>query len=123
MLYDMTPMSTTPASVSHSQHRARSRAHRSGCAALALSLLVAGIGLLYGVGVRSLLTWLWTQGLSIQGYALHGDSAGIAPLLLLSLGLLVGLVVTLRSRLWLGMTLLPIALALGFSVAVVPAGW
>jgi hypothetical protein len=93
-------------------------ARRSGCAALGLSLLVTGIAALYGLGVRTLLAFLWTQGPTIHGYVLHGQGAWIAPLLLLPLGLIVGLVLTVRGRLWLGLLLLPAALALGFAFSV-----
>lgn len=93
------------------------QARQGGCASVGLSLLVTGGAALYGVGVRTLLAFLWTHGPTIQGYALRGSGAWIVPLLLLPLGLIVGLVLTVRSRLWLGLALLPCALALGFIAA------
>ncbi len=99
--------------VAHDTHRA----HRSGCASLVLSLMVVGVAALYGVGVRTLLAWLWTQGPTMHGFALRGGGAWVAPLLLFPLGLLIGLVVTVRGRLWLALTLLPSALTLGFALA------
>jgi hypothetical protein len=104
----------SPASPACSAHPAR----RSGCAALGLCLLVTAIAALYGIGVRTLLALLWTQGPTMHGSALHGQGAWLAPLLLLALGLIVGLVLTVRGRLWLGVLLLPAALALGFAIAV-----
>jgi hypothetical protein len=92
--------------------------HRSGWASFGLSLLVACCAALYGVGVRTLLEFLGTHGPKLQGLALRGDGAWLAPLLLLPLGLLVGLAVTVRNRLWLGLTLLPCALAVGFAVVL-----
>ncbi len=68
--------------------------HRSGWVSFGLSLLVA------------------------QGFALRGDGAWLAPLLLLPMGLLVGTAVTVRNHLWLGLTLLPCALAVGFAVVL-----
>jgi hypothetical protein len=41
---------------------------------------------------------------------------------LLPLGLLVGLAMTVAKRLWLGLTLLPLALLLGLGIAVVLVG-
>ncbi len=102
-----------PGSVVSVEHRA----HRSGCASLVLSLMVVGVAALYGVGVRTLLAWLWTQGPTMHGFALRGGGAWVAPLLLFPLGLLIGLVVTVRGRLWLALTLLPSALTLGFALA------
>ncbi len=92
--------------------------HRSGWASLGLSLLVACCAALYGVGVRTLLEFLWAHGPTLQGVALRGAGAWLAPLLLLPVGLLVGLAVTVRNRLWLGLTLLPCALAVGFAVVL-----
>jgi len=92
--------------------------HRSGWASLGLSLLVACCAALYGVGVRMLLDFLWTHGPTLLGYELRGTSAWLAPLLLLPVGLLVGLAVTVRNRLWLGLTLLPCALAVGVAVVL-----
>jgi hypothetical protein len=95
--------------------------HRSGWASLGLSLLLACGAALYGTGVRTVLEFLRVQGPTIQGYPLHGDGAWLAPLILLPLGLLVGLVVTVGNRLWLGLVLLPVALSLGFTVSL--TGW
>jgi hypothetical protein len=91
-------------------------AHRSGWASFGLSLLVVCGAAVYGVGVRTLLEFLRAHGPTIQGHVLRGDGAWPVPLILLSVGLLVGLVVTVGSRLWLGLTLFPVALALGFTV-------
>ncbi len=92
--------------------------HRSGWVSFGLSLLVACCAALYGVGVRTLLEFLWTHGPTLQGFALRGDGAWLAPLLLLPMGLLVGTAVTVRNHLWLGLTLLPCALAVGFAVVL-----
>lgn len=58
----------------------------AGCAAFGLSLLAAGVAALYGLGVRALLTVLWEQGPTIQGYALRRDGAWVAPLILFPWG-------------------------------------
>jgi len=92
---------------------------RSGWASFGLSLLVFCIAALYSFGVGLLFDYLWAYGPTIQGYALHGSGAWLAPLILLPLGLLVGLAMTVAKRLWLGLTLLPLALLLGLSIAVV----
>jgi hypothetical protein len=91
---------------------------RGGWASLWLSLLVACFAALYGVGVHMLLDFLQAHGPTIQGFAVRGGAAWLAPLLLLPLGLLIGLVVTAGHRLWLGLTLLPCALALGFAFSL-----
>jgi hypothetical protein len=98
------------------QHR------RSGWASFGLSLLVICLATLYSVGVGLLFDYLWANGPTIQDYTLHGSGAWLAPLVLLPLGLLVGLVLTVAKRLWLGLTLLPLAIILGFGVAVILVG-
>jgi hypothetical protein len=95
---------------------------RSGWASLGLSLLVICIATLYSFGVGLLFDYLWANGPTIQGYALHGSGAWLALLILLPLGLLVGLAMTVAKRLWLGLTLLPFALLLGIGTAIVLAG-
>jgi hypothetical protein len=95
---------------------------RSGWATFALSLLVICVATLYSFGVGLLFDYLWASGPTIQGYALHGSGAWLAPLILLPLGLLVGLAMTVAKRLWLGLTLLPLALLLGLGIAVVLVG-
>jgi hypothetical protein len=96
-------------------------AHRNGWATFGLSLLVSCVAGLYGVGARTLLEFLRVQGPTIQGYALRGEGAWVTALILLPVGLLVGLIVTVGNRLWLGLLLFPVALALGFSVYL--TGW
>ncbi len=100
----------------------RAQRRRSGWASFGLSLLVICIAALYGFGVGLLFDYLWANGPTIQGYALHGSGAWLAPLILLPLGLLVGLAMTVAKRLWLGLTLLPLALLLGLGIAVVLVG-
>jgi hypothetical protein len=88
---------------------------RNGWASFGLSLLAAVFAALYGFGVRTLFEYLWVHGPTIQGYDLHGFGAWLAPLILLPLGLIFGVAVTIRDRLWLGLLLLPIAMAMGFA--------
>ena len=87
---------------------------RSGWASFGLSLLALSFALLYGLGVRLLLEYLWVNGPTIQGFALRGADAWLAPLILFPLGLIIGLVVTVGKRLWLGLALLPFVMGLGF---------
>ena len=87
---------------------------RNGWASFGLSLLVMAFAVLYGLGVRLLLDYLWSNGPTIQGFELRGTDAWLAPLILLPLGLIIGLVVTASSRLWLGLALLPFVMGLGF---------
>ena len=101
------------------QARTTAAAHRSGRASFGLSLLVAGVAALYGLGVRTLLEFLRLYGPTVHGYTLHGDSAWLIAVVLLPVGLLMGLIVTLGNRLWLGLTLFPVTLLLGFSVSLV----
>lgn len=91
---------------------------RNGWAAFGLSLLTGIFAGLYGFGVRTLFEFLWAHGPTIQGYALHGFGAWLAPLILLPLGLVFGLAVTIRDRLWLGALLLPFAMAIGFAFSL-----
>jgi hypothetical protein len=95
-------------------------ARRNGWASFGLSLLVTTFAALYGLGVRLLFAYLWAHGPTIQGYAVRGSGAWLAPLLLLPLGLALGFAVTVRRRLWLGLTLLTFALALGFMLTGLP---
>jgi hypothetical protein len=88
---------------------------RSGWAVFGLSLLAGLFAGLYSFGVRTLFEYLWAHGPTIQGYALHGFGAWLAPLILLPLGLIFGLAVTIRDRLWLGLLLLPFTMAIGFA--------
>jgi hypothetical protein len=88
---------------------------RNGWAAFGLSLLTGVFAALYGFGVRTLFQYLWAHGPTIQGYDLHGFGAWLAPLILLPLGLVFGLAVTVRERLWLGLLLLPFTMAIGFA--------
>jgi hypothetical protein len=88
---------------------------RSGWSAFGLSLLAGVFAGLYGFGVRTLFEFLWAHGPTIQGYDLHGFGAWLAPLILLPLGLIFGSAVTIRDRLWLGLLLLPFAMAIGFA--------
>jgi hypothetical protein len=88
---------------------------RDGWAAFGLSLLSAVFAALYGFGVRTLFEYLWLHGPTIQGYDLHGFGAWLAPVILLPLGLIFGVVATIRDRLWLGLLLLPFALSIGFA--------
>jgi hypothetical protein len=88
---------------------------RNGWAAFGLSLLSSVFAALYGFGVRTLFEYLWVHGPTIQGYALHGFGAWLAPVILLPLGLIFGVVATIRDRLWLGLLLLPFALSIGFA--------
>jgi hypothetical protein len=88
---------------------------RNGWAAFGLSLLTGVFAALYGFGVRTLFQYLWTHGPTIQGYDLHGFGAWLAPLILLPLGLVFGLALTIRERLWLGLLLLPFAMVIGFA--------
>ena len=88
---------------------------RNGWATFGLSLLAGVFAALYGFGVRTLFEYLWVHGPTIQGYDLHGFGAWLAPLLLLPLGLVFGVAVTVRDRLWLGLLLLPFAMAIGFA--------
>ena len=88
---------------------------RDGWAAFGLSLLSAVFAALYGFGVRTLFEYLWLHGATIQGYDLHGFGAWLAPVILLPLGLIFGVVATIRDRLWLGLLLLPFALSIGFA--------
>lgn len=87
----------------------------SGWAAFGLSLLAGVFAALYGFGVRTLFEFLWAHGPTIQGYSFQGFGAWLAPLILLPLGLIFGLAVTIRERLWLGLLLLPFAMAIGFA--------
>ena len=107
---------STPIAYSGSQRR------RSRWASFGLSLLVICIAALYSFGVGLLFDYLWANGPTIQGYALRGSGAWLAPLILLPLGLLVGLALTVAKRLWLGLTLLLPALLIGVSIAVVLEG-
>jgi len=91
-------------------------ARRNGWASFGLSLLVTCGAALYGVGARSVLELLRVHGPTIEGYSLRGDGAWLAAPILLLVGLVVGLAVTIGNRLWLGLVLLPVALALGFTV-------
>lgn len=100
----------------------RAQRRRSGWASFGLSLLVICIAALYSFAVGLLFDYLWANGPTIQGYALHGSGAWLAPLILLPLGLLVGLATTVAKRLWLGLTLLPLALLFGLGIAVVFVG-
>ena len=43
------------------------------------------------------------------------SARGSRPLILLPLGLIFGVAVTIRDRLWLGLLLLPFAMAIGFA--------
>jgi len=88
---------------------------RSGWAAFGLSLLTGVFAALYGFGVRTLFEFLWMHGPTIEGYSLRGFGAWLAPLILLPLGLIFGMAVTVRDRLWLGLLLLPFAMAVGFA--------
>ncbi len=89
--------------------------HRNGWATFSLSLLVSCAAALYGVGVRTLFEFLRVNGPTIQGYTLRGDGAWLAPLVLLSVGVVLGLIVTIGNRLWLGLLLFPVTLAVGYS--------
>lgn len=89
--------------------------HQNGWATFGLSLLVSGAAALYGVGVRTLFEFLRANGPTIQGYTLRGDGAWLAPLILLSVGVVLGLIVTIGNRLWLGLLLFPVTLAVGYS--------
>ncbi len=88
---------------------------RNGWATFGLSLLAVVFAALYGFGVRTLFEYLYVHGPTIQGYDLHGFGAWLAPLILLPLGLIFGVAVTVRDRLWLGLLLLPFAMAIGFA--------
>jgi hypothetical protein len=88
---------------------------RSGWASFGLSLLAALFAGLYAFGVRTLFEYLWAHGPTIQGYAVHGFGAWLAPLILLPIGLIFGLAVTVNKRLWLGLTLLPFTMSVGFA--------
>jgi hypothetical protein len=92
-------------------------ARRSGWDSFGRSLLLLCFAALYGFGVRVLFEFLWVHGPTIQGYAVWGSSAWLAPLILFSLGLLVGVAVTVRNRLWVGLVLFPFAMACGFFLA------
>lgn len=92
-------------------------ARRSGWASFGRSLLLIGVAALYGFGVRVLFEFLWVYGPTIQGYTVRGSGAWLAPLMLFSLGLLVGVAVTVRKRLWVGLLLFPFAMACGFFLA------
>lgn len=93
-------------------------ARRSGWASFGLSLLLAGVAALYGFGVRTLLEFLRLYGPTVFGYMLRGDDAWLAAVVLLPLGLLIGLIITIRNRLWLAFVLYPLTLLVGFSVYV-----
>src|SRR5262249_42262584 len=96
-------------------------ARRGGCASFALSLLVTGVAALYAVAVRTLYEFLKMNGPTLHGYALRGEGVLLVPAILLPVGLIVGLAVTIRNRLWLGLVLLPMALALGVTIYVAAA--
>jgi hypothetical protein len=98
-------------------HEQLAVARRSGWATFGLSLLLLGFAALYGFGVRVLFDFLGVYGPTIQGYTVRGSGAWLAPLILFSLGLLVGVGVALRNRLWLGLLLFPFAMACGFFLA------
>jgi hypothetical protein len=89
---------------------------RSRWASFGLSLLVAGVASLYGLGLRTLLEFMRTYGPTVHGYALHGDGAWLLVVVLLPLGLLMGLIITIGNRLWLGLVLFPVMLLLGFGI-------
>jgi hypothetical protein len=98
-------------------HEKLSVARRSRWASFGLSLLMICFAPLYGFGVRVFFEFLWAYGPTIQGYAVRGSGAWLAPLILLPLGLLVGVAVTVSNRLWVGMILIPFAMACGFFLA------
>lgn len=98
------------------------RRRRSGWASFGLALLVTCIATLYSFGVGLLFGFLWANGPTIQGYTLRGSGAWLAPLILLPLGLLVGIVATVANRHWLGLIALPFGMLLGVACAAVLMG-
>lgn len=70
---------------------------RNGWAAFGLSLLAACVVTLYGVGVQTLFELLRANGPTIHGYTLRGDGTNKAPSILLSVGLILGLIVTIGN--------------------------
>ena len=79
------------------------------------SLSAAAAGLLFGLAVHFVTVYFRDHGPSGPGWSLRGNGA-IIFLFLAPIGLIVGELLCLRYRAWLGMALLPLAILAGLLV-------
>ena len=76
------------------------------------SLVLAALGLLFGVALHFVVVYFRDNGPEWPGFSLRGNGA-IILLLLAPLALILGEVWAIRRRAWVGAVLFPITLLLG----------